>query len=75
MNPKPDEPKRSPLVKAGVFAALGTEFVAFTLVGVYGGIWVDERFDTAPFGLLACLILTLLAAGIHTVQISKRFME
>lgn len=67
-------PRRSPLVKVGVLAALGFEFVAFTLVGVYGGIWIDERFGTEPFGLLLCLILALAAAGTHIVRISKRFI-
>ena len=67
-------PRSSPLVKVGVLAALGFEFVAFTLVGVYAGIWLDERFDTEPFGLILCLILALTAAGIHIMKISQRFI-
>jgi len=68
------EGPRSPIVKVGVLAALGFEFVAFTLVGVYGGIWIDQRFDSEPFGLVLCLIVALAAAGLHIVRISKRFI-
>ena len=68
--PKP----QNPWVKAGLFGALGTEFVAFTLAGVWGGTFIDERFGTDPWGLLGCLFVCLMGAAIHVYQITKRFL-
>lgn len=69
----PKKPQ-NPWVRAGIFGALGTEFVAFTLAGVWGGNAFDEHFHTQPWGLLGCLLLTLVAAAIHVVTITRRFL-
>lgn len=65
---------QNPWVRAGLFGALGTEFVAFTLGGVWAGNFVDERFGTAPWGLLGFLVLGLIGAGVHIYQITKKFL-
>lgn len=73
--PNDDTPEqRSPWVKAGVFGALGFEFLGFTLVGVLIGEWLDQRFDIEPWGLLGMLLLAFVTAGIHIFTISKRFL-
>ena len=69
---KPKE--RSLVVKAGIFGALGFEFLGFTLVGVLLGQWLDQRFDIEPWGLLGSLLLAFITAGIHIVTITKRFL-
>lgn len=70
-----DKPKESSLlVKAGIFGALGFEFLGFTLVGVLLGQWLDQRFDIEPWGLMGSLLLAFLAAGIHIFTITKRFL-
>ncbi|QED29342.1 AtpZ/AtpI family protein [Microvenator marinus] len=68
------EEKRSGLVKLGVLSALGFEFVAFTLIGVFLGQWLDARFDIEPWGLLGSLLLAMIAAGVHVAAIAKRFI-
>ncbi len=73
--PDKDQPKkRSTLVKAGIFGALGFELLGFTLVGVLVGSWLDQRFDIEPWGLLGMLLLALVAAGVHIFTITKRFL-
>ena len=73
----PDKPHRpkSPWVKAGIFGALGFEFIGFTLVGVLLGNWIDTKFDSEPFGLLVCLAISMMAAGLHLFTITKRFLS
>lgn len=65
---------QNPWVRAGIFGALGFEFVAFTLVGVWGGNFIDDYFNSSPWGLLACLLLSLVGAGIHLLHITRRFL-
>jgi F0F1-type ATP synthase assembly protein I len=75
---EPDEGNKrglNPWVKAGVFGALGIEFVATAVAGVYIGSWLDERFDIAPLGTLGCLFAALIGAGVHTFVITKRFVD
>mgnify|MGYP001146774021 CR=1 FL=1 len=64
----------NPWVKAGIFGGLGIEFVGFTFVGVIAGTWIDGKFDSSPTGLLICLALSMVAAGLHIYAITKRFL-
>ena len=59
---------------AGIFGALGTEFVGSTVGGYIVGQWLDERFDTAPWLTLGCILLGLVAAGWHVYLITRRFI-
>lgn len=62
------------LVRAGIFGALGTEFVGLTLAGVWAGSYLDKRFDIEPFGLLVCLLIGMFGASVHIVRITRRFL-
>ncbi len=73
MNDEPTKPK-NPWVKAGIFGALGFEFIGFTLVGVMLGNWIDGKYDSEPVGLLVCLLVAMMAAGLHVFTITKRFL-
>lgn len=66
---------QNPWVKAGVFGALGMEFVFTALAGVWLGQYLDERWDIEPLGTIVCLFLALTGAGVHTVVITKRFVD
>jgi ATP synthase protein I len=41
--------QRTQLRLAGRVSAVGIELVAAILIGYFGGRWLDERFDTAPY--------------------------
>lgn len=70
-----DRQVSNPWVKAGVFGALGFEFIGFTLVGVFVGQWLDARYEMAPWGLLGMLTLAIVAAGAHIITITRRFLR
>ncbi len=75
---EPEEGKQrgtNPWVKAGVFGALGMEFVATAIAGVYIGSWLDGYFDIGPIGTIGCLFAAFIGAGIHTAVITKRFVD
>lgn len=75
---EPDEGEKrgqNPWVKAGVFGALGMEFVATALAGVWLGQWLDKLYDIEPLGTIVCLFLALIGAGVHTAVITKRFVD
>jgi F0F1-type ATP synthase assembly protein I len=43
------------------------------LVGFFLGSWLDKRFGTSPWLLLAGLVLGFVAAGRETYQIYRRY--
>ena len=67
--------EKSPWVVAGVFGALGFEFVGFTIGGYLVGKAIDDYFATEPFGVIICIALGLVGVFIHIYRISKRFVE
>jgi F0F1-type ATP synthase assembly protein I len=58
----PDAPKREKPLREGeiapwALAGLGLQFGLGLVAGVYLGQWVDQRFGSAPWGMLAGAIL------------------
>lgn len=48
------------------FTGLGIQIAASLLISLYGGIWLDEKFDTKPLFLLIGVFFGMFA-GIWTV--------
>lgn len=48
------------------FTGLGIQIAASLLISLYGGIWLDEKFDTKPLFLLVGVFFGMLA-GIWSV--------
>lgn len=73
---KPDGKSRgsNPWVTAGIFGALGIEFVSLVFGGFWIGSMLDERFDVAPWATVGMLVLCLVGGGAHVVLITKRFV-
>jgi F0F1-type ATP synthase assembly protein I len=70
-----DNGEQSPWLVAGVFGALGFEFVGFILGGYIVGAFIDDRFGTAPWGVMTMVLLGLVAVLWHTYRVAKRFLE
>lgn len=68
-----DEDK-SPWLVAGVFGALGFEFVGFIVGGWVVGSAIDDYFGTEPYGTLICILLGLVGVLWHVYRVSKRFL-
>ena len=49
-----------------VTGIIGLELAVMTVIGLYVGKQIDERFNTSPLFLIICLLLGL-AAGIFSV--------
>jgi F0F1-type ATP synthase assembly protein I len=74
--PQESEPKeQSPWIVAGVFGALGFEFVGFIIGGYIVGAMIDDKFSTAPWGVLTMVLLGLVGVLWHTYRVAKRFLE
>lgn len=67
--------EQSPWLVAGVFGALGFEFVGFIVGGYIVGALIDDRFHTAPWGVMTMVLLGLVGVLWHTYRVAKRFLE
>ena len=72
---EPHEPKRSPYREGGTsgaaVAGLGMQFVLAILLFLFLGKWLDERFGTTPWLLIAGVFL---GAGASFYSIYRRLM-
>lgn len=69
------EEEHSPWFVAGVFGALGFEFVGFIIGGYVVGYAVDSKFGTEPWGVLVCVLLGLVGVLWHVYRVAKRFLD
>jgi len=56
----------------GELGTLGLSFVIALAIGTVGGLWVDGRFDTSPWGLLVGFGLGFAAAILNVYRITSR---
>lgn len=56
----------------GELGTLGLSFVIALAIGTIGGLWVDGRFDTSPWGLLVGFGLGFAAAILNVYRITSR---
>ncbi|QDG50827.1 AtpZ/AtpI family protein [Persicimonas caeni] len=67
--------ERSPWLVAGVFGALGFEFVGFIIGGYIVGALIDGQFGTHPWGVIVMVLLGLVGVLWHIYRVAKRFLE
>ena len=48
------------------YTGLGIELAVFLVVGVLGGNWIDEKYGTAPWGILGGVAFGI-AGGVRTL--------
>jgi ATP synthase protein I len=51
---------------------LGWVFLATMLLCVFGGLWLDKRFDTAPLFILVGVVLGFAASGYSFYQTLRK---
>ena len=66
-------PRSSGLRSAGLLLAIPTLLIVSPLVGFFLGNWLDKRFRTSPWLMIAGLVLGFVAAGRETYQIYRRY--
>lgn len=57
----------------GSLGNIGFIVAAAVLLGWFVGTWLDRKLGTAPWLMLACLILGLAGAAVECWRILKRF--
>ena len=72
MTPEPEEERNRRLRQAGIMMGLPASMLATILVGYFLGAWVDNRFHTAPWGLLVFILLGIGAAFREVFGILKK---
>ena len=66
-------PRSKGLRSAGLLLAIPTLLIVSPLVGFFLGNWLDKRFGTSPWLMIAGLVLGFAAAGRETYQIYRRY--
>ena len=61
--------------QAGILTGVPAVLVAGPLVGVLLGKFLDARFGTSPWLLLACLVLGFIAAGREVIRMLRLSSE
>jgi F0F1-type ATP synthase assembly protein I len=56
----------------GELGTLGLSFVIALAIGTVGGLWIDDRFGTSPWGLLVGFALGFAAAILNVYRITTR---
>lgn len=67
--------QRSPWVVAGVFGALGFEFVGFIVGGALIGAFIDDYFGTDPWGVIVMMFVGLAGVSVHIFHVAGRYLE
>jgi F0F1-type ATP synthase assembly protein I len=58
--------QRHPLHAMGLMSAILSQLVGSVLIGIFGGKWIDNYFETEPLFLIVGLLLGL-ASGIYAM--------
>ena len=70
-----DKKSKKPLLKnksSGSVFKISTELVAALVVGVIIGLFVDNYFNSSPFGLIIFFILGSLAGFLNVYRVMRR---
>jgi F0F1-type ATP synthase assembly protein I len=58
--------QRHPLHAMGLMSAILSQLVGSILIGIFGGKWIDDFFETEPLFLIVGILLGL-AAGVYAM--------
>lgn len=56
------------------YTGLGIELAVFLVCGVLAGNWIDENYETAPWGILAGVVFGV-AGGVRTLTRTIRQIQ
>jgi F0F1-type ATP synthase assembly protein I len=73
--PQKKDSERSPLRSAGMLLAIPSLLIAGPLVGFFLGGALDRWLKTAPWMLLACIVLGFVASGREIAVILRRVQQ
>ena len=56
-----------------LYSAILSQLVGSVLIGVFTGMWLDERIGTAPFFMIICLVIGITAGVWAMLQTVRKF--
>lgn len=65
--------ERGPRYPGLVFLGVGVEIAFLVLAGALGGLWLDDRWDTGPAGLIVGALGGTAAGFLLLVRTAKKF--
>ncbi|OZM56791.1 hypothetical protein CIB95_11275 [Lottiidibacillus patelloidae] len=65
---------RNPFKAMALMSVILSQLVGATLVGVFGGIWLDGQIHTKPLFLVIGLLLGLAAGVYSTIRLVNRYL-
>jgi ATP synthase protein I len=65
---------RNPFKAMGLMSLIVSQLVGATLVGVFGGMWLDSQIHTKPLFLVIGLLLGMGAGVYSTIRLVSRFL-
>jgi ATP synthase protein I len=65
---------RNPYKAMALMSAIVSQLVGATLVGVFGGMWLDSQIHTKPLFLVIGLLLGLATGVYSTIRLINRFL-
>lgn len=72
MKDSSDRSRRSEYAQFALLGAVPAMLLAGPAVGFFGGQWLDQRFGTDPYLLIAGLIFGFGAAGVEIAKLVKK---
>jgi F0F1-type ATP synthase assembly protein I len=72
LNPNPKEKPSKDLRATSLLMTIPAILIAGPLVGIFGGEWLDEKFDTDPIFITLGIILGFASAGYETYKLIKK---
>ena len=56
-----------------LYSAILSQLVGSVLIGVFTGMWLDDRLGTAPFFMIICLFIGITAGVWAMLQTVRKF--
>jgi F0F1-type ATP synthase assembly protein I len=56
-----------------IYSAILSQLVGSVLIGVFTGMWLDDRLGTAPFFMIICLFIGITAGVWAMLQTVRKF--
>lgn len=65
--------KKPRLRGMATMSSVGIQLVVSTVIGLFLGLWLDKKFDTAPWLMLLGLVIGIASGFKNLYEVAKRY--